>query len=1385
MKTYKKILCAILVVVMCFTSVPLNILESFGFSFSSNAALFNEESLPEQMPEYPAKGQTYWIIFNEGLRSNRLEMSTFNVTGSVENIRIVWSNSLKAVCDSGSISSSNQFHYEESEWVYDRNYPILSDSATRIFASNVDVYDKYNKLICKASDDYNAIQQRGDKIIQFGSYPQSKVTDSATISALNSKAPAWSNWTSYGYYSGTGDYGTMVQGDWMRYTDVTYNGNKYRGVKFTQYRPYRTYYNSSHLLRYQEENGYSTNTVYWFKFESINWRILDPSIGLVMCETIIDSQPYSNTIYSNDGGTYGYFNDSSYTNYASDYETSSIRKWLNNDFYNTAFTDYQKKEIHTTTLNNDGYYTSVGTTGYEVFDGNLTNDKIFLLSYNEARNSSYGFDSNSSTHDIARQAYGSDYAQCHGLEVYDTGSSVWHLRSPGNHSKGGCWVASNGWCGNHYAVPSIEGVRPALCLSSISGDINYDELKENEFIEKHLDFIKGTENNFYSLATDDFRFAHTLWENMDSVIQIAGEFVHDIIEGTLEVLTLQGFDGLKSIENPYDALLLDFLASDITQDFYNNNVKDDAVSVAIQIINDLIKMLDSDASWAEGFDIKDELDGLLNCSDYKDNKLYKALDKLLKGKGKSELNAVFQGFECFGKVLDNLGDYLSLVDFFVEMLRYIVAIEAYYNSSEIYKSVLRSIAYEMYSVNSHYAQKFYEAFKSYDSCVNYESIMNSVVEKGVDKGFSLIQDLTCDVLSSATYTIIMKAFGVGSTVAGKINAALWAADVGFGLSNALTGNDTAVNCRRLMRANYMFDIAAFNVMKDYESTLKSSEDYVAAQFFDNAFIIYKNIQLYSLETYKTYCESSSTKLLNFYKAKFKNELEETVGRIREWNKIMCHYDTVETLKVATVVVACPTDIYVYRKSDNKLVATVINNVSKSYSNEVSIICIGDEKALACDKIDDYRVEIVATDNGTMDVTYNSYSDGKNVSNLFFDDVTIKKDVHYELDYEKETIEQKKKETIQFGSYPQSKVTDSKTISALNSKAPTWSKWKSYGYYTGTGSTGTMKQGDWMKYTDVTYNGVKYRGVKFIQYRPYLTYNESSAENSYQDANGYNPNTVYWFKFEPINWIVLDADKGYVVTENIIDAQAYSNTIYKKASGTYGYFNSSSYTDYASDYETSSIRKWLNDDFYNTAFTESEKTKIGTTTLKTISYYTQIGTAGYEKLDSNQTKDKVFLLSYSNIKNSKYGFSSNVSDCDAARQTQGSDYAKSQGLYVNNSSESDYKGNSHWMLRTAGSNSYNFCRVSYNGSSGESFYNVYRNSVGIRPALLLKDITSVGKEDEKTDKESNKENTSSSTKTCYCRCHKTGLIARIIWKFKLVFNRIFGSNKVCSCGVKHY
>ena len=308
-------------------------------------------------------------------------------------------------------------------------------------------------------------------IIPFGSYPQSEVTkenDSATYAKLEA---AKKNWVSYRYYSGDGDwaeeepdvaygYGTMKQGDWMKYADITLDGEKYRAVRFTAYRPDFTgdlasTTNGSYSM--QDDNGYKLNTVYYFKYEPLKWRVLDPKKGLVLSENIIDSQAYSNTICTSidANGHLTYWNNASYTKYANDYATSSIRKWLKEDFYNTAFTSAQKQNILPTTLDNKAY-----STDYSKYDSVSTTDNIFLLSHSEAK----------SIDEDTRWREGTDYAKVQGFD-----GESWHLRSAGNFSHETIFVFG----GMLYTMGSGDlqtgtvghtgyGIRPALRLSNLA-----------------------------------------------------------------------------------------------------------------------------------------------------------------------------------------------------------------------------------------------------------------------------------------------------------------------------------------------------------------------------------------------------------------------------------------------------------------------------------------------------------------------------------------------------------------------------------------------------------------------------------------------------------------------------------------------------------------------------------------------------------------------------------------------------------------------------------------------------------------------------------------------------------------------------------------------------
>ena len=107
-----------------------------------------------------------------------------------------------------------------------------------------------------------------------------------------------------------------------------------------------------------------------------------------MCESIIDSQAFNNYMYYNGNN---YYSNSSCTYYASDYANSSIRQWLNNDFYNTAFSSSEKSKIVTAEYENKSTYSSK-------YDSETTYDKITLLSYWDAEDINYGLNSFDSVH---------------------------------------------------------------------------------------------------------------------------------------------------------------------------------------------------------------------------------------------------------------------------------------------------------------------------------------------------------------------------------------------------------------------------------------------------------------------------------------------------------------------------------------------------------------------------------------------------------------------------------------------------------------------------------------------------------------------------------------------------------------------------------------------------------------------------------------------------------------------------------------------------------------------------------------------------------------------------------------------------------------------------
>ena len=192
--------------------------------------------------------------------------------------------------------------------------------------------------------------------------------------------------------------------------------------------------------------------------------------------------------------------------------------------------------------------------------------------------------------------------------------------------------------------------------------------------------------------------------------------------------------------------------------------------------------------------------------------------------------------------------------------------------------------------------------------------------------------------------------------------------------------------------------------------------------------------------------------------------------------------------------------------------------------------------------------------------------------------------------------------------------------------------------------------------------------------------------------------------EPIEWIVFSKDNSelYAVSRYALDNLEYHYKTREEVT-----------------WETCSLREWLNDKFYNAAFNKTEKKLIKTTTVK--NYDNPIhGTSG-----GNDTKDKIFLLSHTEMTDKKNGFNEDYNEYDINRRCGATDYAVNYrklrrsddpNSWNYKTADGDYACD--WWLRTPAYNHsyasfvYSFGYLSLMGFSTT-------NTNGIRPAMKIK------------------------------------------------------------------
>ena len=136
------------------------------------------------------------------------------------------------------------------------------------------------------------------------------------------------------------------------------------------------------------------------------------------------------------------------------WEQCSLRKWLNKEFLNTAFTREEQRMIPRARVSADK------NPSHDTDPGKATQDQIFLLSISEVNRY---FKS-----DEDRKCIPTEYAVNNGCDVYSSDKTCfWWLRSPGMCPSYAAYVFMSGfvdWRGDGVNVDTIA-VRPALWIN--------------------------------------------------------------------------------------------------------------------------------------------------------------------------------------------------------------------------------------------------------------------------------------------------------------------------------------------------------------------------------------------------------------------------------------------------------------------------------------------------------------------------------------------------------------------------------------------------------------------------------------------------------------------------------------------------------------------------------------------------------------------------------------------------------------------------------------------------------------------------------------------------------------------------------------------------------
>lgn len=197
-----------------------------------------------------------------------------------------------------------------------------------------------------------------------------------------------------------------------------------------------------------------TDSYHYFRYEPLKWRIIEINGNeiMLMSDKLLDCVPYNRV------------------SEAVSWQDSYLRQFLNDEFYNHAFSNEEKEAVIEKQIENNP------NRSYGTDCGNTTDDKVFVLSeeevYLDTKATRHGFYAYTGVDDPAKRFKPTMYAMARGawyspVEAY-RGNGFWFMRTNGYSESSVTYICDMGYIYEHGTdvMCADSGILPVICVDS-------------------------------------------------------------------------------------------------------------------------------------------------------------------------------------------------------------------------------------------------------------------------------------------------------------------------------------------------------------------------------------------------------------------------------------------------------------------------------------------------------------------------------------------------------------------------------------------------------------------------------------------------------------------------------------------------------------------------------------------------------------------------------------------------------------------------------------------------------------------------------------------------------------------------------------------------------